>query len=123
MSTDGGQLVLVVDDDQDLREMLALVLQAHGYRTQEAVDGLDALDQIEAGTKPSLVLLDLRMPRMNGTEFLAALKDRMRTAIPVVVITGDVGGAREALAAGARTCVRKPIDMDALLDTVGQHAS
>lgn len=123
MSTDGARLVMVVDDDQDLREMLALVLQAHGFRTQEAADGVDALAQIEAGARPSLVLLDLRMPRMNGTEFLAALKDRGRTAIPVVVITGDVGGAREALAAGARTCVRKPIDIDALLDTVGQHAS
>jgi CheY-like chemotaxis protein len=116
-------LVLVVDDDQDLREMLALVLQGHGYRTQEAVDGVDALEQIEAGAQPSLVLLDLRMPRMNGTELLLALKDRERTTIPVVVITGDLGGAREALAAGARTCVRKPIDMDALLDTVAQHAS
>ncbi|HVK86093.1 MAG TPA: response regulator [Kofleriaceae bacterium] len=123
MSTSDCRLVLVVDDDQDLREMLALVLQGHGYRTQEAVDGVDALEQIEAGAQPSLVLLDLRMPRMNGTELLLALKDRERTTIPVVVITGDLGGAREALAAGARTCVRKPIDMDALLDTVAQHAS
>jgi two-component system response regulator MprA len=116
-----GRLVLVVDDDQDLREMISLVLGAHGYRTQEAVDGLDALEQIKAGARPALVLLDLRMPRMNGTEFLAALRAR-DTSIPVVVITGDLGGARDALAAGARTCVRKPIDMDALLDTVGQHA-
>lgn len=123
MSTADGRSVLVVDDDQDLREMLALVLQAHGYHTQEAVDGVDALEKIEAGAQPSLILLDLRMPRMNGTELLLALKDRARTTIPVVVITGDVGGAREALAAGARTCVRKPIDMDALLDTVGQHAT
>jgi len=123
VSTSDCRLVLVVDDDQDLREMLALVLQGHGYRTQEAVDGVDALEQIEAGAQPSLVLLDLRMPRMNGTELLLALKDRERTTIPVVVITGDLGGAREALAAGARTCVRKPIDMDALLDTVAQHAS
>ena len=121
MSAKDGRLVLVVDDDQDLREMISLVLDAHGYRTQEAADGLDALEQIEAGARPALVLLDLRMPRMNGTEFLAALRAR-GTSIPVVVITGDLGGARDALAAGARTCVRKPIDMDALLDTVGQHA-
>lgn len=121
MSANDGRLVLVVDDDEDLREMIALVLGAHGYRTQEAVDGLDALEQIVAGARPALVLLDLRMPRMNGTEFLAALRAR-DTSIPVVVITGDLGGARDALAAGARTCVRKPIDMDALLDTVGQHA-
>jgi CheY-like chemotaxis protein len=121
VSVKDGRLVLVVDDDQDLREMISLVLVAHGYRTQEAVDGLDALQQITSGTRPALVLLDLRMPRMNGTEFLAALRAR-DTSIPVVVITGDLGGARDALAAGARTCVRKPIDMDALLDTVGQHA-
>jgi len=118
-----GKLVMVVDDDEDLREMLSIVLEGHGYRTQEAVDGVDALAQIDAGARPALVLLDLRMPRMNGTEFLEALGDRTRTEIPVVVVTGDLGGAREALAAGARTCVRKPIDMDALLDTVSQHAT
>lgn len=123
MSARDGQLVLVVDDDEDLREMLAIVLKAHGYRTQEAVDGVDALGQIDAGSQPALVLLDLRMPRMNGTEFLEALGARSRTDIPVVVITGDLGGAREALAAGARTCVRKPIDVSALLDTVSQHAA
>ena len=123
MTARDGKLVMVVDDDEDLREMLSIVLEGHGYRTQEAVDGVDALAQIDAGARPALVLLDLRMPRMNGTEFLEALGDRTRTEIPVVVVTGDLGGAREALAAGARTCVRKPIDMDALLDTVSQHAT
>jgi CheY-like chemotaxis protein len=123
VSRRNGQLVMVVDDDEDLREMIALVLEAHGYRTQAAVDGVDALGQIDAGAKPALVLLDLRMPRMNGTEFLEALGARTQNEIPVVVITGDLGGARDALAAGARTCVRKPIDMDALLDTVNQHAA
>ena len=66
MTLRDGRLVLVVDDDEDLRQMIALVLEAHGYRTEEAVDGIDALDKIRAGATPSLVLLDMRMPRMNG---------------------------------------------------------
>lgn len=117
-----GRIVLVVDDDEDLREMLSIVLEGHGYHTVEAADGIDALERLGTGIVPSLVLLDLRMPRMNGTEFLKALAATDSRDLPVVMITGDLGGASEALAAGARTCVGKPIDMEALLEMVHLHA-
>ena len=114
--------VLVVDDDDGLREMIALLLEASGYQATEAVDGIDALEQLEHGSRPALVLLDLRMPRMNGIEVLRALHARAKQIeVPVVVLTGDVGAIDEALAAGAAACLRKPVDAKLLLDSVKQY--
>ena len=68
------EAVMIVDDDDDLREMLALIVGADGYETIEAVDGVDALEQIEHGSHPRLILLDLRMPGMGGTQVIEAAR-------------------------------------------------
>jgi PAS domain S-box-containing protein len=78
--------VLVVDDDADLRRRLRGLLEAAGWAVDEAADGREALDRLAA--RPSLVLLDLLMPGMDGFEFLAGLRDREDSrSIPVVVLT------------------------------------
>lgn len=109
--------VLVVDDDQDIRETVALVLRAKGFGVELAADGVEALEHLERGGSPSLILLDLRMPRMNGLELLRELRAR-RWQLPVVVLTGDHAAAAEAARSGAKECLIKPVDLDALLGAV-----
>lgn len=111
--------VMIVDDDDDLREMLSLILDADGYEPLEATDGIDALDKLAHGSHPSLILLDLRMPRMNGTEFLTAVRDGGNASdIPIVALTGDVRAGNEALRAGATAVLPKPFDKAALLAVI-----
>lgn len=113
--------VMIVDDDAELRELMAMVVTARGFDTMEAADGIDAMEQLEGGAEPSLILLDLRMPRMNGTEFLDALRHGSHVPqVPVLVITGDPCAAQGALEAGACGCLRKPIEAKVLLDAIRQ---
>ncbi len=79
--------ILVVDDSLSARKSLATLLKDSGYEIATAIDGQDALSQIEAG-QPDLVITDMEMPRMNGVELTAAIKQQRRTAkIPVLMIT------------------------------------
>ena len=79
--------VLVVEDDADTREMLRRMLERDGFAVVEAADGRAGLDRL-AEHRPSLILLDLLMPQMNGFEFLAELQTRPEwRSIPVVVVT------------------------------------
>ena len=116
-------LIMIVDDDDDLRELIALVVAARGFRTVDAIDGVDALDKLAQGAQPALILLDLRMPRMNGAEFLQAVHGTPASRIPVIALTGDSGACQEALRAGAIQCLRKPIEVNALLDAIRSYAS
>ncbi|HZI38457.1 MAG TPA: response regulator, partial [Acidimicrobiia bacterium] len=84
---DGTAPVLVVEDDADTREMLQRMLEREGFTVSEAADGRAGLDRV-AEQRPSLILLDLLMPEMNGFEFLAELQTRPEwRSIPVVVVT------------------------------------
>ena len=84
---EGTAPVLVVEDDADTREMLQRMLEREGFTVTEAADGRAGLDQV-AEQRPSLILLDLLMPQMNGFEFLAELQTRPEwRSIPVVVVT------------------------------------
>ncbi|HVX87914.1 MAG TPA: response regulator, partial [Gemmatimonadales bacterium] len=82
-----GPLVLIVDDDVHTRQLLSALLAAEGYRFATAREGRDALTML-GHERPGLILLDLKMPVMNGREFLRALRADPRYAgIPVVVVT------------------------------------
>jgi CheY-like chemotaxis protein len=111
--------ILVVDDDVDIRETLALLLEVKGFIAVGAGDGLEALDQIRAHGRPGVVLLDLRMPRMNGPDFARALHaDPTLASIPIVVLSGDATAPDVAAELGARGLLRKPIELDELLGVV-----
>lgn len=110
--------VLVVDDERDIREAMAEVLKDEGYEVVDAPDGAEGLRQLRAH-HPSLVLLDLMMPGMNGWEFCAARKrDPDLSDIPVVVISalGRVSGI------DACAFLQKPFELDALVSTVREYA-
>ncbi len=82
--------VLVVDDDASLRSLYIDALSESGHLVSIAIDGADALDRLQEGTHPCVVLTDLRMPRMDGFELYRAMsQDPQLASIPTVVLTGD----------------------------------
>jgi CheY-like chemotaxis protein len=110
--------ILVVEDNDDVREMMALTLELEGHKVATAVNGLDALDKLHNGTKPSLILLDLMMPVMNGWEFRRALaREPDLRDVPVVVVSAATGDMMRRTEAAAY--LPKPLDMDELLHVVG----
>lgn len=106
-------VVLVVDDDADIRECITSLLEAEGYATRQAANGVQALDVL-AGGAPRLVLLDMRMPVMDGREFLHAFEDRGHH-VPVIVLTAHSEGVERTL---MRRVLRKPLNVDELVEAV-----
>ena len=108
------ETVLIVDDEQDIREMLSEWLTTWGYRPLQAEDGPEAL-QIVREEPVDLVLTDLRMPQMNGIELLSRIKEiRPDTAVLMLTGFGTVENAVEALKLGADDYVLKPFDIEDL---------
>jgi CheY-like chemotaxis protein len=112
--------VLVVEDDQDLREIISLTLEARGHTVATASDGAEALSWLRAqDAMPCLVLLDLMMPGMNGFELSATMHaDPALTAIPVVVLTGAPLLARQRRDELHGDVLPKPIELATLVSTV-----
>jgi CheY-like chemotaxis protein len=110
--------ILVVEDNDDVREMMAVTLELEGHEVATAVNGRDALEKLHTGSTPSLILLDLMMPVMNGWEFRQALdQDPALRKVPVVVVSAAT--AELAYRTEAAAYLPKPLDMDELLDVVG----
>jgi len=111
------QLVLVVEDYQDAREMYAAYLQFSGFDVAEAANGVEAVDRATE-LLPDIVLMDLALPRMDGWEATRRLKGDPRTRhIPIVALTGHAlaGHAEGAREAGCDSFVTKPCLPDALV--------
>ena len=105
--------VLVVEDDQDNREMVLKVLKHNGYQAIEAVDGQEAIEKAKA-ENPDLILLDLYIPKMDGYEVTRMLKgDQDLKHIPIIALTAHAmkGNREEALAAGCDGYIAKPINV------------
>jgi CheY-like chemotaxis protein len=110
--------LLVIDDDEDIREILALCLERPGWRVVGAEDGAVALDHIAENGLPDLILLDMNMPIMNGWRFAAELRARNLWRVPVVVITAAHDAARSASDIGAAGYIGKPFDQRTLIGTI-----
>ena len=82
-----GKLVLVIDDDDGVRELLAFLVKKEGFRAEGAVDGEDGWQKAERLT-PDLIILDLMMPRYGGFELLRQLQGSELSKIPIVIVTG-----------------------------------
>jgi two-component system cell cycle response regulator DivK len=105
--------ILVVEDNQDNREMVVKVLKHHGYQVVEAVDGEEAIEKAKT-ERPDLILLDIYLPKMDGYEAARRLKgDRNLRHIPVIALTAHAmkGNMEEALAAGCDGYISKPINV------------
>jgi len=106
--------ILVVDDDQAHRLMLATLLEEWGYHIHEALNGMEALEFIRH-SPADLVLMDMRMPRMDGIEATREIH-RYNPAVPIVIMTAysSIPSAVEALKSGAFDYLTKPLDFEAL---------
>jgi CheY-like chemotaxis protein len=112
---------MVVEDYADVRDIFAAFLNAYGYHVLTAADGLEALDVARA-TVPDLILLDLRMPRMDGETFRREqLADPQLAAVPVIVLSGNADAEDVAKRIGAVGCLHKPIDSSTLLAAVARQ--
>lgn len=113
--------VLIVDDEPDMLALLEGHLGAEGFEVIRATDGIDALSYMYA-TKPSMVLINLVMPRMNGLELIAQLRNDPAFAdIPVVAMSGASEMLPRAKAAGADAVLRKPVDPGVVVSTLLRH--
>jgi CheY-like chemotaxis protein len=117
-----AKLILIIDDDPDIGQTMADVLELEGYRTLVATNGMDALDQLARGARPDLILLDMMMPVMDGWAFRAEQQKLDGAAnIPVLTVTADGDAKGKAQAIRAAGHVAKPVSVDALLDAM-EHA-
>jgi two-component system chemotaxis response regulator CheY len=110
--------VLIVEDDADIREVMKIFLEANGYCVNVAADGLEALEQLRAGLRPELILLDLMMPRLDGEQFLKQFRVSRFGDIPVVIMSGHSAAEKKALEFKAAACLLKPVEGEQLLTTV-----
>jgi CheY-like chemotaxis protein len=112
--------VMIVDDDTDVRESLAEVLEDYGYPSIAAANGKEALDRLRSvAIRPCLILLDLMMPVMDGRQFRAQQRqDEMLGSIPILIFSAHTNVEEASADLGASACLRKPIELPRLLDAV-----
>src|SRR5438046_6007724 len=113
--------ILVVDDDENIRELLRMHLSAAGYDVHVARDAISA-GYLVLRSPPNLIITDVNMPHMDGFEFIAALKaDKTLPDIPVIFLTSVEEGDYRGKALGAVGYITKPVRADRLLQLVAKH--
>lgn len=121
--------VLVVDDEPEIRAFMRLALEDEGYAVRTASDGASALAVLEAlrEERPCAILLDLRMPGMDGLTFVQAYRERAAAragrAAPIIVLTASRTPLEEVAALGVEGVLRKPFEVVELLETLARHAA
>jgi CheY-like chemotaxis protein len=116
--------VLVVDDDVNFREILKQILSLEGYRVTSAATGAEALEVLQGVSSPCVILLDLMMPVMDGSQFRREqARDPALAEIPVVVVSAASNVPQKAAALGAAGYIQKPVDLDNLLSTVQRYCA
>jgi CheY-like chemotaxis protein len=115
--------ILIVEDDPDIRDTLAEILEYEGHTVVTAVDGEDALKRVAGGLQPGLVLLDLLLPGYNGWGVAGRLRQYPALAeVPIVVISAVHDLEQQAESLGAAGCLNKPVEVERLLVLVKRFA-
>src|SRR5687768_6649891 len=110
-----AKTVLIVDDDEDIRDAVGAVLESRGWFVTTSPDGRDALRLLIGGSRPSVILLDLMMPNVDGIWFREAqLRDPKLARIPVIVLTAFSTSAAPPELFANVPVVRKPFDVEVL---------
>ena len=109
--------VLVVEDDPHMRQLVEEILSDEGYQVRTAQDGQAALEEV-ARELPGVILLDMRMPRMNGWEFAREFRERYGRRAPIVVLTAASDAGQRAAEIEAEGFLGKPFDLDDLIRVV-----
>lgn len=114
--------VFVVEDDVDTRDMLKRFLELEGFRVEAAGNGQQALERLQAGVQPCVIVLDLMMPVMDGWQFRQQqASDRALARIPVIVVSA--AGRERLIEVDADAHLIKPVDLDQLLDRVRRYCA
>ncbi len=113
--------VLVIEDDPDMRSLLVLMLEDRGHHVLAAADGREGLDVLDRES-PDLILLDMKMPVMDGWEFARRYRETHTELSPIVVMTAAEDPRRRAEEIGAAGWLGKPVELDRLYDTVTELA-
>lgn len=104
--------ILVIDNEDNIRSLLEDILVSEGFDVVLAHNGVEGLEKVKE-TSPNLILLDIRMPGLDGFEILKVVRERYD--IPVIMLTGDVASIRDAINVGADDYVTKPFNEAVLL--------
>jgi two-component system response regulator MprA len=116
--------ILVVDDDDDVRDAIRSALADEGYEVACAGDGLEALDYLRREPSPELILLDMMMPRMDGAEFCAIhAEDPALAPIPVVLVTADMHCEQRIQPMETVSYLKKPVSLEELLSVVEKYCA
>jgi CheY-like chemotaxis protein len=111
--------LLIIEDDVDMREAMALILAADGNDVRVAANGREGLKALAGDWRPDLILIDLMMPIMNGRQFREAqLADPAIAAIPVVLLSGHHEITDQARLLKPAACLQKPFSIPDLLKVV-----
>jgi len=113
--------VLVVDDDEAILDVVQMVLSEAGYEVLTAADGAEALAAADR-RPPRVILLDMRMPVMDGWQFARAYRQAPGPHAPIVVVTAAVDAARRAAEVDAEDVLPKPFRVEELLAVVDRYA-
>lgn len=113
--------ILVVDDDAPILILMRTLLREFGFEPLTAMSGADAIDAARAH-RPQLILLDKKMPGMNGDEVIRTLRSEPGLEnVPILILSGDPVDAHELADLGANGAIQKPFDIDALLAQIRGH--
>jgi DNA-binding response OmpR family regulator len=112
-----GRRILVVEDDEPTRGLIELLLKEGGYRVEQAIDGLEALEKVKA-LAPDAIILDRTLPRLSGTEFAEAYRALPGDHAPIVAMCAGVDAPDWASAIGAAAYIGKPFAIDDLIAAV-----
>jgi CheY-like chemotaxis protein len=114
--------VFVVEDDVDTRDMLGRFLELEGFQVELASNGKQALERLQSGVHPCVILLDLMMPVMDGWQFRRhQIQDRELAGIPVIVVSA--AGRDRISEIDANAYLSKPVDLELLLERVSHYCS
>ena len=111
--------ILVVDDDYQLRTTIQILLEEEGFAVQTAADGREAVE-LALARQPSLVILDMGLPLLNGSEVAGRLRAHYGSSVPFLLITADGQAERKSRLIGAARFLRKPFLIDTLLAAIHQ---
>jgi two-component system alkaline phosphatase synthesis response regulator PhoP len=118
-----GKRILIADDEQDIKDVMEMFLDAQGYEVETAYDGLDALDRARTWM-PDAILLDIMMPVMDGIDVCRQLKaDEKTKAIPIIMVSAASKREKEseAFEAGASDYILKPFEPPDLIQILEKH--
>lgn len=112
-----GKTILIVEDDDSIRNTLKIALEFEGYQVEAGGNGKEGLNLLNQMERPCLVILDMMMPVMDGWGFLEALgQDQRLTSLPVIVVTAF--SERTQATGQVKEVIKKPVDLNDLLETV-----